>query len=310
MASKSIEKISSVDVADLTAKPSEVSAPIETQKIETSVSSSISLPQTVEGVTFIDKDTKASLRSEDYELNLNVKKARNIEKKGIMGKPDPYVKVTYGNNAMKSKTIKNTYEPEWSYSTNLKITERSPDYLIIELFDEDIGKDDKLGNVSLDIQEIITKQSISDQWVTLSDCKSGEVLISYEIIPKKIVVDTEVIETLPSKDLIVAPSSKVEDLSQDDVKNKEFSISSTIPSSHPTERKLDDPETVSKQDHEMPKITQKKHFDDNEKLLGTSAPSGAKGVKDILINSPKNIETITSNYEIVMNIKKARNLQK
>ena len=105
--SKSIGEISSVDVADLTAKPSEVSAPNETQKIGTSVSSSISLPQTVEGgtsidketiegVTFIDKDTKASLRSEDYELNLNVKKARNIEKKGIMGKPDPYVKVTYG----------------------------------------------------------------------------------------------------------------------------------------------------------------------------------------------------------------------
>ena len=103
--SKSIGEISSVDVADLTAKPSEVSAPNETQKIGTSVSSSISPPQTVEGATVIDKDTKASLRSEDYDLNLNVKKARNIEKKGIMGKPDPYVKVTYGNNAMKSKTI-------------------------------------------------------------------------------------------------------------------------------------------------------------------------------------------------------------
>ena len=76
------------------------------------------------------------------------------------------------------------------------------------------------------------------------NCKSGKVLISYDIIPKKIVNDTEVIKNQPSKDLIVAPSSKVEDLSQDDVKSKEFSISSTIPSSHPTERKFYDPETV------------------------------------------------------------------
>ena len=103
----------------------------------------------------------------------------------------------------------------------MKITESSPDYFTIELFDEDIGKDDKLGNVSLDIQEIITKQSISDQWVTLSDCKSGEVLISHEIIPKKIVVDTEVNETLPSKDLIVAPSKKVDDMSADDIAEEE-----------------------------------------------------------------------------------------
>ena len=99
--SKSIEKISSDDVADLTAKLTEVSSPIETQKIETSVSPSISLPQTIEGVTFTNKDPKASL-----------------------------------------------------------------------------------------------------------NCKSGEVLISYEIIPKKIVNDTEVIKNQPSKDLTEGATTK------------------------------------------------------------------------------------------------------
>ena len=55
-------KISSDDVADLMAKLTEVSSPIETQNIETSVSPSIPLSQSVEGVTFTDKDPKASLK--------------------------------------------------------------------------------------------------------------------------------------------------------------------------------------------------------------------------------------------------------
>ena len=57
----------------------------------------------------------------DYELTLAIAKARNIEKRGLMGKPDPYVKITYGKEILKTKTVNNTYEPEWSYKTKLNV---------------------------------------------------------------------------------------------------------------------------------------------------------------------------------------------
>ena len=53
------------------------------------------------------------------------------------------------------------------------------------------------------------------------NCKFGEIIISYEITPKKIVNDIEVIKNHPSKNLIVAPSIKVDDLSPDDITEEE-----------------------------------------------------------------------------------------
>merc|ERR1712080_597919 len=40
-------------------------------------------------------------------IHLTVKKARNLEKKGMLGKADPYTKVSLGKQTSKSKTIDN-----------------------------------------------------------------------------------------------------------------------------------------------------------------------------------------------------------
>ena len=53
------------------------------------------------------------------------------------------------------------------------------------------------------------------------NCKFGEIIISYEITPKKIVNETEVIKNHPSTNSIVAPSIKVDDLSPDDITEEE-----------------------------------------------------------------------------------------
>ena len=121
-------------------------------------------------------DTIAS----NYEIVMNIKKARNLQKKGIMGKPDPYVQITYDKMESKSKTVKNSYKPEWKYMETLKISNDSPDNILIEVLDEDIGKDDNMGNLSLSVLDLIEKQSLVNQWMPLSDCMSGEILISVE----------------------------------------------------------------------------------------------------------------------------------
>ena len=45
----------------------------------------------------------------------------------------------------------------------------------IEVKDEDIGKDDTLGNADVDIQDLIDAK---EKWITLENCTSGKILIS------------------------------------------------------------------------------------------------------------------------------------
>merc|ERR1712106_1125890 len=47
------------------------------------------------------------------QVVITVYKARDIEKKGMFGKADPYVKMTLGKQKAKSATVKNNHNPEW-----------------------------------------------------------------------------------------------------------------------------------------------------------------------------------------------------
>ena len=44
-----------------------------------------------------------------------------------------------------------------------------------------------MGKISRDIDELVYKQKLTDQWIPLSDCKSGEILVSVETAPKGVV---------------------------------------------------------------------------------------------------------------------------
>merc|ERR1712082_424349 len=111
-------------------------------------------------------------------IHVVVHKARNIEKKGMFGKADPYVTVKIGSESYKSVTIKNNHNPEWQFDSNFILDKNSTEDIIIEVFDEDIGKDDTLGEKCLNIKDILEKQNLFNQWVPLENCKSGDVLLS------------------------------------------------------------------------------------------------------------------------------------
>merc|ERR1719435_746909 len=73
-------------------------------------------------------------------IDVVVHKARNVEKKGIFGKADPYVTVKIGSKSYKSITVKNNHNPEWQFKSNFLMDENSTEDIIIEVFDEDFGK--------------------------------------------------------------------------------------------------------------------------------------------------------------------------
>merc|ERR1712096_446132 len=80
-----------------------------------------------------------------------IHEARNLEKKGLIGKPDPYVFIKFGKETFTSKTIKNQYNPAWEFNVKLDVKEIVENLVFLEVFDEDIGKDDSLGKTCFEI---------------------------------------------------------------------------------------------------------------------------------------------------------------
>ena len=130
-------------------------------------------------------EEKSTLQLEPLEagdISITVHKARDIEKKGMMGKADPYVVLLYGDQQAKSKTIKNNHNPEWEYTAKFHIKPENTDSISISVFDEDFGKDDTLGSATSDLRSVQEYKTLKNQWIPLQNCKSGEVLVSAEFL--------------------------------------------------------------------------------------------------------------------------------
>merc|ERR1711892_1575890 len=131
--------------------------------------------------------TQKSKALEPGQIKITVHKARDIEKRGMFGKADPYVILTHGDQKAKSKTIKNNYNPEWDFTAKFDIKQEATEGITISVFDNDIGKDDALGQKILDISALQEYQNLKNQWIPLENCKTGEVLISAEFVPLALV---------------------------------------------------------------------------------------------------------------------------
>merc|ERR1712008_358579 len=52
----------------------------------------------------------------------------------------------------------------------------------IQIFDEDLGKDEPLGEVNLDVSHIRKRKQILKQWLPLAGCISGEIQVSTQYV--------------------------------------------------------------------------------------------------------------------------------
>merc|ERR1712083_865227 len=112
------------------------------------------------------------------KLMIQVHRAKKLEKRGFFGKADPYAQFKCGDTIIRSKAIKNTVNPEWNFSTEINLKEENlKDLVSIEIYDEDIGKDDPMGVTYINLNTL-KNQPINNQWIKLDKCKSGQVLIT------------------------------------------------------------------------------------------------------------------------------------
>ena len=114
---------------------------------------------------------------------MTVHKASAIEKKGFVGKADPYVVMTYGTQTEKSATKDNNHNPVWHVTGYFDVEEDSTSEITFEVFDEDVGKDDTLGKARINIQDILEASDLVNKWIPLENCKSGKILISAKFVP-------------------------------------------------------------------------------------------------------------------------------
>ena len=59
----------------------------------------------------------------------------------MFGKSDPYVKLEFHGQEFQSRTINNSLNPEWNFSTDPLISEAYDKNINIEVYDEDYGQD-------------------------------------------------------------------------------------------------------------------------------------------------------------------------
>merc|ERR1711994_276999 len=59
-----------------------------------------------------------------------------------------------------------------------EIAEKSDENIKVSVFDEDVGKDDPMGYVFLDIKDLCISQSIVTRTIPLNNCKTGEISFS------------------------------------------------------------------------------------------------------------------------------------
>ena len=93
-------------------------------------------------------------------LKLTLHKARKLEKKGAFGKADPYTVLTVGKEKFKTATVSNNQNPEWNHTITFDLTKDTEEEMTVEVFDSDIGKDDRLGDTKISLREICHQRNV------------------------------------------------------------------------------------------------------------------------------------------------------
>merc|ERR1711881_49413 len=125
---------------------------------------------------------------DDIELpsgkaKINVIKAKELIKSDMIGKSDPYAILSYGNQAEKTKVVKNTQEPQWNHEAEFDVPDGNSRTFNLEVFDSDkLGRDKSLGKLALDISDILAMDGSEGNWFPLSGVKSGKVLLSADFL--------------------------------------------------------------------------------------------------------------------------------
>ena len=76
-------------------------------------------------------------------------------KTDVIGKGDPYLIITVGDNKFQTATLKNTQNPVYKESFSVKIEKQYSFHVVV--MDEDVGADDYVAETTVSLQDVIVK---------------------------------------------------------------------------------------------------------------------------------------------------------
>ncbi|XP_077471009.1 extended synaptotagmin-2-A [Stigmatopora argus] len=97
----------------------------------------------------------------------------------IKGKSDPYGVIRVGTELFQSKVIHDTVNPRWNAVYEAKVMDPDGQNVEVQLYDEDTDKDDKLGSVTIDVDEVAKERKV-DEWFSLDDVATGKLHLRLE----------------------------------------------------------------------------------------------------------------------------------
>ena len=141
-----------------------------------------------------NKGVPGELGPEGGVARINIIKAKDLVKSDLIGKSDPYAVIKYGTQKDKTPVVKNSQNPEWNHTTELKVPEDGANKISLEVFDQDrIGKDKSLGKLDLDLgdlQDLADADGDEGRWFPLKGVKSGQILLSGDLLGPGLESDT------------------------------------------------------------------------------------------------------------------------
>jgi hypothetical protein len=133
-------------------------------------------------------------------LDIKVHEAQKLSQQDVFTKIDPYVIIRCQNVDFKSETKNNTQDPEWNFEANLKVNIGANDVIDILVYDNDcFTKDDLIGKLSLDIDNLWYSDGATQKWESLD--AGGEVCYSVKFRDAKLstVEDLSIMPTLSTR---------------------------------------------------------------------------------------------------------------
>merc|ERR1711892_186909 len=112
-------------------------------------------------------------------LKVIIFKAADLVNKDMIGKSDPFLKIKFRDQELKSRKVRNSLEPEWNFSANLIISSSNENSdIVLEVYDDDFGKENFIGSYTFSLKQAINDTDKEAVWYDLVGCKTGKVSFS------------------------------------------------------------------------------------------------------------------------------------
>merc|ERR1711892_1419203 len=184
-------------------------------------------------------------------LKVIIFKAADLVNKDMIGKSDPFLKIKFRDQELKSRKVRNSLEPEWNFSANLVISSSNENSdIVLEVYDDDFGKENFIGSYTFSLKQAINDTDKEAVWYDLVGCKTGKGSFSTFYSPDDDQEEDDN-ETEKCNEKEIDQINKKEDMSLDNTQEEPKSVDKELPEKEKKEEDKTDSTATTIKDKEL-----------------------------------------------------------